>query len=403
MSRNRAERISALRGPQIRCGLDGRLGQAMTGAGLLMAALSCLLVAPVQARAQGAGMAIDSATYQRVVDENLDLRKEQARLERELGELRRRNASLSLDIQDLERKRDQLTALVAQLKTPDEQKAELARLQAEKLVLVREIERLRQSLAAATRPVVTNTVEAAPAPAAPAPAAGSDLFRKLEKENADLRAELAKARETSLNESVAKELLGRREGELKSQVETLTATHKRESEALAVAQRREAALKKALETQARKAFDASEGLRVAKTETETQKETLRKFQSEMDKAKAQVEALQKEKKAREQALVTALAGAKGTTPDFALQMEAGRAALAAGNASGAETAYLKAYRLEPKNAQVNYNLGVLYADYLKDGTRAVRYLRRYLELAPKSADASLVRSWILELEAKARW
>jgi hypothetical protein len=363
--------------------------------------LSCLLIAPVHAQAQGAGMAIDSATYQRVVDENLDLRKEQARLERELGDLRRRNASLSLDVQDLERKRDQLTALVGQLKTPDEQKTELARLQAEKLVLVREIERLRQSLEVATRPVVTHAVEVAPA--TPAPAAGSDLFRKLEKENADLRVELAKTRETTLNESVAKELLGRREGELRSQVETLTATHKREAEALAVAQRREAALKKALETQARKAFDASEGLRAAKAEMETQKEAVRKLQSEVDKAKAQAEALRKEKKAREQSLVMPMAGARGATPGFTLQMEAGCSALAAGNAAGAEAAYLQAYRLEPKNAQVNYNLGVLYADYLKDGKRAVRYFRRYLELAPKAADIALVRSWILELEAKARW
>ena len=202
---------------------------------------------------------IDSATYQRVVDENLGLRKEQDRLEAETGDLRRKNASLLLDVQDLERKRDQLTAIISQLKTPEETKAEIARLRTEKQVLLREIERLRQALTTANQYSTNNL-------ALPAPATGSDLFRKVEKENADLRQELAKARESTMTVSAGKEALSKNEAALKVEVAQLTGQCKKTAADLEGAKRREVAMRKALEEQARKAFEADKELKLVKSQ-----------------------------------------------------------------------------------------------------------------------------------------
>ncbi len=227
----------------------------------MLSASSCALAQTASVPAR-----IDAAMYQGVVEENLDLRKEQARLEGEAGALRRKNATLLLDIQNLERKRDQLTALVAQLKTPDELAAQMARLNAEKVVLVREIERLRESLAASAAMPATNSL-----PAAVTPAPASDLFRKLERENADLRQDVARTRATSMNESVAKEVAQKSEASLKEEVSRLEAQYKGAATELESLRRREVALKKALELQAKKAFDAEKAMKKA-LEVQSQKD-----------------------------------------------------------------------------------------------------------------------------------
>jgi len=328
---------------------------------------------------------IDAATYQRVVEENLDLRKEQARIEAEVSTLRRKNASLLLDIQDLERKRDQLTALVAQLKTPDELAAQMARLQSEKVVLVREIERLRESRVAVALPV-TNAV-----PVALNPAPASDLFRKLEQENADLRQEVAKGRATGMNESVAKEISQKSEVVLKAEVSRLTAQYKDAAAELETLRRREAALKKAMAAQAKKAFDAEDSLKKALV-IQAQKEE--EAEAAKQKAVESETALQK--------LKTQMPPPNNpaTVSDL---LVAGQKSLLTGHVKEAEKLYLQAFKREPGNADISYNLGVLYGDYLKDFVTAAKYYRNYLALAPKAADADVVRSWLVDMNAKAKW
>ena len=79
-----------------------------------------------------------------------------------------------------------------------------------------------------------------------------------------------------------------------------------------------------------------------------------------------------------------------------------RILLAAKRAKEAETLYLKALGMQPKNPQINYNLGVLYGDYLKDPRKASKYYRKYIELAPRAPDVAAVRAWILDLDARSR-
>lgn len=350
---------------------------------------------------------IDASAYQRVVEENLELRKEQARQDAEAAELRRKNASLLLDVQDVERKKDQLAVLVSQLKTPAETQAELARLQSEKLVLIREIERLRRAAAAVPPPN-----NAAPTLVVPEP--GSDLFRKLEKENADLRLELAKSRESTLNESVARELLTKSDTAQKALITQLTEKYQKASADLENVRRREASLKKALEIQAKKAFDAEIKSQKSEVRSQAAEAGLAKANDEMDRRQSEISDLKSEVgalKSRVKAqggdaegasgVGTPMAGAAMTTvPEL---LSGAQQMLARRRVEDAEKLYLKALKLDPRNPQVCYNLGVLYGDYLKDYRSASKYYRRYIQLAPQAPDVATVRAWLLDLDARSGW
>ncbi|MEI6788945.1 MAG: hypothetical protein WCL49_10765 [bacterium] len=361
-----------------------------------------LLSSPAFAQADAVAGQIDSATYQRVVEENLDLRKEQARLEVEAGSLRRKNAALLLDIQDLERKRDQLTVLVSQLKTPDETRVEMTRLQSEKLVLVREIERLRQALTAVDVPHSQNL----PAPVV-APASGSDLFRKIEKENADLRIEVARARESAMNESVGRAVVSKNESSLKEQVVELSGRVKQALQDLEILQKREAAYKKAVEEQAKRAFEAekkaedvkSDALNV-KSEASAVKREMLGVKSELAGAKSELAEIKRktEVPVSGRGIQT---GSDGQSVGV-LMTAAGRL-LAEKRIGEAEKLYLKALKQEPNNPLVCYNMGILYGDYLKNSGKAIKYYRRYLDLSPRAPDAAIVRTWIIDLETRLQW
>ena len=332
----------------------------------------------------------------------MDLRKEQARLGVEAGTLRRKNASLLLDIQDLERKRDQLTILVSQLKTPDETRVEMTRLQSEKLVLIREIERLRQALSVVDVPHSQNL----PAPVI-APAAGSDLFRKIEKENADLRLEVARARESALNESVGRAVVSKSESSLKEQVVELSARVKQAQGDLEILQKREAAFEKAVEDQAKRAFEAEKKAEEAKREALSVKSEMLSVKREMSGVKSEAEGAKRELaeiKRKTEVPVggkNTLAGADG--PSAGVLITAAGRLLAANRVGDAEKLYLTALKQEPDNPLVCYNMGVLYGDYLKNSGKAIKYYRRYLDLSPLAPDAAIVRGWIVDLEARLRW
>ena len=66
----------------------------------------------------------------------------------------------------------------------------------------------------------------------------------------------------------------------------------------------------------------------------------------------------------------------------------------------AEQEYLHALRLDPLDADVHYNLGILYDDELKSPAKAAVHYRRYLKLNPHGTDADQVRDWLMKLEMK---
>lgn len=332
---------------------------------LLLVAGALLPLVPVAAQQ------VDSGSYQRVIEENLDLRRQQEKVNREIDDLRRQNAALLLDVQDLERKRDQLAALVTQLKTPDETRNEIARHEAEKIVLIREVERLRQALA---------TVRSAPAPRAaeppvpaPAPAPGSDLFRKLEQENATLREELVNLRGALQAEAESAKGLRGRIGTLEAEVA------QREEDAMAVRARAEResrtteAFRKAVEKLARHAYQ--------------QEKEIQELKDKLADAPART----MDEKARGNVVRDRSAIPLVRQAEKAIQE---------GNPQAAEKLYRQALDRDRKNPRLYYNLGVLYEDYLKQPRKAAQCYRQYLELDPEAGDADAVRAWILDLESQ---
>lgn len=67
----------------------------------------------------------------------------------------------------------------------------------------------------------------------------------------------------------------------------------------------------------------------------------------------------------------------------------------------AENEYLQALRIDPADADVHYNLGILYEDEMKEPEKATSHYRRYLQLNPHGPDADRVRTWLMKLEMKA--
>ncbi len=64
----------------------------------------------------------------------------------------------------------------------------------------------------------------------------------------------------------------------------------------------------------------------------------------------------------------------------------------------AEQKYLQALNLDPLDADVHYNLGILYDDELKSPAKAMLHYRRYLKLNPHGKEADQVRDWLMKLE-----
>jgi len=64
----------------------------------------------------------------------------------------------------------------------------------------------------------------------------------------------------------------------------------------------------------------------------------------------------------------------------------------------AETEYLRALRIDPTDADVHYNLAILYDDELKNSSKAIMHYKRYLKLNPHGSDADLVRDWLMKLD-----
>ncbi len=73
-----------------------------------------------------------------------------------------------------------------------------------------------------------------------------------------------------------------------------------------------------------------------------------------------------------------------------------------GKFAEAENEYLQALRIDPTDADVHYNLGILYDDEMKQPEKAMVHYRRYLQLNPHGPDADHVRNWLMRLEMQAQ-
>ncbi len=60
----------------------------------------------------------------------------------------------------------------------------------------------------------------------------------------------------------------------------------------------------------------------------------------------------------------------------------------------AEQSFTLVVNLNPTDKEANYNLGVLYDNYLGNKEKARKYYQQYLNLASDAPDATLVKDWI---------
>lgn len=99
----------------------------------------------------------------------------------------------------------------------------------------------------------------------------------------------------------------------------------------------------------------------------------------------------------EQAIEPPMAGdEQATSRDF--YIDQAQAQAQGGRVKDAARAYRRALGFDPDYADIHYNLGVLYDDFLEDNARAAEHYRRYIELRPHASDADQVRLWLREAE-----
>jgi len=68
----------------------------------------------------------------------------------------------------------------------------------------------------------------------------------------------------------------------------------------------------------------------------------------------------------------------------------------------AEGEYLKCLELEPDDASVHYNLGILYDDKLMEKHKASKHYTKFLELRPMGTESLHVRDWLFKIEQEGR-
>jgi TolA-binding protein len=321
--------------------------------------------------------AVPAGAYQRLVSENLDLREAAAQAAREADQLRRENARLVLQVQELEQRRDTLTALLRELRTPEEVTAELTRLRNERAILMGEVDRLGKA-----------GVGAGGAVPVAVPQPGSDLYRRLEAENQRLTEQLRANEEARLAEQQARGAEGQKQDDLRAAV----ATREREN----------AGLRRDLEAlEKRRALEREALRRVAEKALEYQDE-LRRLREPAAAAPAPRGASPSAAAPQEPAGRPDAGPAKAElTPE--LLYAAARKLIAEGRYADAERVYSAALRRTPDDPRLHYNLAVLYDDYLRNPGKAAVHYRKYLQLNPTGPDAALVRAWLTEMEMRSGW
>ncbi|GAG26277.1 unnamed protein product, partial [marine sediment metagenome] len=65
--------------------------------------------------------------------------------------------------------------------------------------------------------------------------------------------------------------------------------------------------------------------------------------------------------------------------------------------------YEKALEAAPDDADVHYNLAILYDEYLLDKRKAIEHYYAYLRLCPDARDAVKVSYWINEAKKELKW
>jgi tetratricopeptide (TPR) repeat protein len=216
-------------------------------------------------------------------------------------------------------------------------------------------------------------------------APGSDLFRQMQIENASLKKRLAQL-ESKSNKALS-EAEKKQEIEEKYQVARTTSRDRGKviDKLVAEIQRLEKEKADAMAKAAEKgtmADSMTDELSTLRTELDRRERRLKKAEKMaawLDDARSEVRKVSDAEK-RDMHYNMASVYAKE------------------GKFKSAEREYLRALRLDPTDAGVHYNLGILYDDSLDDKRRAALHYRKFIQLAPHDSSVDAVKGWLMKIE-----
>ena len=313
---------------------------------------------------------ISASAYNELLADNLELRRKAEAAELAGQKAKREEARLKRDAADMERR---LTQMVARIKALQQQKgadpsgdldkvmqleAELTAARQEKTGLQKQIEALGLQIAAAR-------AEGARAAAdqGPTMAPGSDLLRDLERENRTLKNKLV-------------------------DVETARQKLERGLKRLAQENTDEKRRRARLEGQ----------LAQAKADTRRYQRAAKTLQKEIPRLKKR---LGEEKRAAPRTRLDPSRKLTATSKEQRdMHYNMGILLQQEGRHKEAEKEYLRAMRIDPSDAEVHYNLGVLYDDNLDNDSRAAVHYRVYLRIKPSAEDSAQVQEWLAAIEGE---
>lgn len=342
------------------------------------------------AKSAAGGQVRDDGAYQKLLKENLDLRRKIAEALKDEELARNESTRMATEIKDMEQKLSESVQIIKTLKStqdgamsPDEiNELEVRLSKAEKAreMLEGELDRLKK-LRDDDKASATSKVNET-----------SDLFQERERENV-----LLKKRLTEI-ESERRRLAKERE-DLAAEAEKAKRELKEISEKAVAAARQGAEYKKIVA----KLPDIEEQVAVLREDVEEKAEKLSAREQQLEALKVELER-REHRLAKAQKMTELLEKARAEVQQVnnkeKLDMHYNMAVIyyKEGRTKDAEAEYLKALRIDPADADIHYNLGILYDQDLKKESKAAMHYRRYLTLRPNASDADQVRNWIMELE-----
>lgn len=342
-------------------------------------------------RADAAAVRSDEA-YQKLLKENLELRRKMAEALKDEELARKENERLAGEISDMEKNLAESVSMIQGLKTSRDT-ALTAEQVSELQVRLAGAEKARDEMAAELDRLRRMRDSSAVAASGKAGVAeGSDLFKEKEKENDLLKKRLIEI------ETERRKLAEDAETARKA-AEKAAAERDELSEKALAAARQGAEYKKIVD----KLPQIEDQVNTLKSDVQTKDEKLSVREQQL--AALTVELERREHRLAKAQKMTELLERARTEVQQAdnrekLNMHYNMAVIYAkeGRLRDAEDEYLKALRIDPSDADIHYNLGILYDQDLKRADKAVIHYKRYLTLRPNAADADQVKSWILDLE-----
>ena len=344
----------------------------------------------------GKPVGINIDEYNELLKENLSLREKISEVRGEKAAAEREAAKLSREIRDMEGRIATFAGEITKLKAektapamdPDrivDLETRLKQAESEKARLATELSGLQEQAEAIA------VARATPAPPE-TPAPDSELFQRVEKENARLKAAL-----TTL-EDERRKALAEKEQAL-AQATSATGSEDELRAELAQAQQDRDAHQKAVKLMLKKIPALEKELADAKQRASNRGEELSKKELALKELKTELEQRERRlvKAARmlnllEDARVDVHAVDNSQMRDMHYNMA--QQFVEQERFRDAEKEYLRALRIDASDADVHYNIAVLYDDELEDRRRAAMHYRKYLKLRPDAEDAAQVSEWI---------